>query len=114
LVPTMGSLHAGHTSLIRKARQLAGKKGLVVVSIYVNPTQFAPNEDLSRYPRDLKRDENLCRGAGTDVIFTPSDAEMYPGKGDGLYSTFVTEERFSRGMESLSRPTHFKGVTTVV
>src|SRR4051812_13765728 len=113
-VPTMGYLHAGHISLIRKARQLAGKQGIVVVSIYVNPTQFAPNEDLSRYPRDLKRDARLCREAGANVIFHPSDSEMYPGKAAGLYSTFVSEERLSLGMESLSRPTHFRGVTTVV
>jgi pantoate--beta-alanine ligase len=113
-VPTMGYLHAGHMSLICKARQLAGSDGIVVVSIYVNPTQFAPNEDLSRYPRDLQRDQQLSREAGTDVIFAPSDAEMYPGKNSGIYSTFVGEERLSRGMESLSRPSHFKGVTTVV
>jgi pantoate--beta-alanine ligase len=113
-VPTMGYLHAGHISLIRRARRLAGRQGIVVVSIFVNPTQFAPNEDLSRYPRDLKRDARLCREAGADLIFHPSDSQMYPGKTAGLYSTFVLEERLSSGMESLSRPTHFKGVTTVV
>ena len=113
-VPTMGYLHVGHLSLIAKARRLAGKNGIVVVSIYINPTQFGPNEDLSRYPRDFKRDARLCHEAGADVIFKPSDADMYPGKSAGLYSTFVLEEFLSRGMESLSRPTHFKGVTTIV
>ena len=77
-VPTMGYLHAGHLSLVREARQRVGKNGKVVVSIYVNPTQFAPTEDLAKYPRDLKRDLKLCREAGVDVVFTPGDAEMYP------------------------------------
>ena len=76
----MGYLHAGHLSLVREARKRVGKNGKVVVSIYVNPTQFAPTEDLAKYPRDLKRDLKLCREAGVDVVFTPSDAEMYPGK----------------------------------
>ena len=79
-VPTMGYLHAGHLSLVREARKRVGKNGKVVVSIYVNPTQFAPTEDLAKYPRDLKRDLKLCRDAGVDVVFTPSDAEMYPAK----------------------------------
>ena len=78
LVPTMGYLHAGHLSLVECARRHVGPQGRVVVSIYVNPTQFAPSEDLSRYPRDLARDIRLCRAAGVDVIFAPSDAEMYP------------------------------------
>ena len=73
-VPTMGYLHAGHLSLVKRARQAVGKKGVVVVSIYVNPTQFAPTEDLAKYPRDLKRDLKLCRAEGADVIFTPNDA----------------------------------------
>lgn len=113
-VPTMGYLHTGHISLIHRARKLVGKKGIVVVSIYVNPTQFAPAEDLSRYPRDFKRDEKLCRQAGTDFIFYPTDGEMYPGKSDALYSTYVVEEELSKAMEGASRPTHFKGVTTIV
>ena len=113
-VPTMGYLHAGHLSLVRAARKRVGKKGKVVVSIYVNPTQFAPTEDLSKYPRDLKRDLKLCREAGADVVFTPSDAEMYPGKVDGNYSTYVIEENLGRVMEGASRPTHFRGVTTIV
>jgi pantoate--beta-alanine ligase len=119
-VPTMGYLHAGHLSLAHVARKHAGKAGKVVVSIYVNPTQFGPKEDLSRYPRDLKRDLKLCREAGVDVVFVPSDAEMYhtpgsteprPTKG---FSTYVIEEKLSHGMEGASRPTHFRGVTTVV
>ena len=132
-VPTMGYLHAGHLSLAKRARQAVGKSGKVVVSIYVNPTQFAPTEDLSKYPRDLKRDLKFCREAGVDVVFTPSDAEMYPGGGgtDILpvnspqrytskmpvplpFSTYVVEEKLSRTMEGASRPTHFRGVTTVV
>jgi pantoate--beta-alanine ligase len=80
----------------------------------VNPTQFGPKEDFSRYPRDLKRDLKLCRDAGADTVFAPGDAETYPGKADGLYSTYVVEEKLSQGMEGASRPTHFKGVTTVV
>jgi pantoate--beta-alanine ligase len=86
LVPTMGYLHAGHLSLVTSARQAVGPRGRVVVSIYVNPTQFAPNEDLSRYPRDAKRDLALCRGAGADVVFMPGDATMYPGRDAGRYS----------------------------
>ena len=110
----MGHLHDGHISLARDARRRVGKDGLVVVSIYVNPTQFAPTEDLSRYPRDWARDTRLCREAGVDVIFAPTDAAMYAGREDGRYSTYVEEEQLSRGMEGASRPTHFRGVTTVV
>ena len=113
-VPTMGYLHAGHLSLVQRARRLVGPRGQVVVSIYVNPTQFSPTEDLSRYPRDFARDARLCREAGVDVIFFPSDDQMYPGKADGLYSTYVVEEVLSRAMEGASRPTHFRGVTTIV
>ncbi len=113
-VPTMGYLHDGHISLVRRARKLVGANSKVVVSIYVNPTQFGPNEDLSRYPRDLKNDKRLCREAGVDLIFFPDDQEMYPGKPEGRYSTYVVEEQLSRGMEGASRPTHFRGVATVV
>jgi pantoate--beta-alanine ligase len=127
-VPTMGCLHAGHLSLVREARKRVGKAGRVVVSIYVNPTQFGPKEDFSKYPRDLKRDLKLCRAASVDVVFTPSDAEMYPcgtrsrrcESAEELrfdkrgYSTYVVEESLSRTMEGASRPTHFRGVTTVV
>src|SRR5258708_39312761 len=81
-VQTMGYLHAGHLSLVKRARQAVGKNGKVVVSIYVNPTQFGPKEDLSKYPRDLKRDLKLLREPGVDVVFTPADAEMYPRWGE--------------------------------
>jgi pantoate--beta-alanine ligase len=131
LVPTMGYLHAGHLSLVKRARKLVGKNGKVAVSIYVNPTQFGPKEDLSRYPRDLKRDLRLLREEGTDVVFVPGDEEMYSGtgvspvrsKGKKLtgetpvplgFSTYVVEEKLSQGMEGASRPGHFRGVATVV
>jgi pantoate--beta-alanine ligase len=112
-VPTMGYLHAGHTSLARKARERVKRDGIVVVSIFVNPTQFAPTEDLARYPRDLPRDKRLCEEAGVDVLFVPAAEEMYPAKVP-VFSTWVTEERLARGMEAASRPTHFRGVATVV
>lgn len=114
LVPTMGYFHAGHLSLVQRARRLVGKPGKVVVSIYVNPTQFGPKEDFSRYPRDFARDAKLCRAAGVDVIFAPSNDQMYPRNDHGGFSTYVTEEQLSRGMEGASRPTHFRGVTTIV
>lgn len=114
LVPTMGYLHAGHLSLVARARRSVGARGKVVVSLYVNPTQFGPGEDLSRYPRDLSRDRTLCREAGVDALFLPTDAAMYPGREQGDYSTFVVEEALSQGMEGASRPTHFRGVTTIV
>src|SRR5262245_52203058 len=113
-VPTMGYLHAGHLSLVKRARRIVGKRGKVVVSIYVNPTQFGPKEDFSRYPRDLKRDLKSCRAAGVDVVFTPNDGQMYAGKTDGGYSTYVVEESLSPRMEGASRPGHFRGVTTIV
>ena len=113
-VPTMGYLHEGHLSLVRRARQLVGSDGRVVVSIYVNPTQFGPKEDLSKYPRDLQKDTLLCRRAGVDAIFVPGDAEMYPSGETHAFSTWVIEEQLSREMEGRSRPTHFRGVTTVV
>jgi pantoate--beta-alanine ligase len=113
-VPTMGYLHEGHASLVRKARRVVGPRGLVVVSIYVNPAQFGPREDLSRYPRDFSRDKKLCHTAGVDVIFAPDDNEMYPQNGAGAYSTVVAEESLSRGMEGASRPGHFCGVATIV
>jgi len=110
LVPTMGYLHAGHMSLVAEARRQVGASGRVALSIYVNPTQFAPTEDLSKYPRDLERDVRLCAEAGVDAIFTPTDAEMYPGG----YSAYVVEEALSKRMEGAARPAHFRGVTTVV
>ncbi len=113
-VPTMGYLHEGHLSLIRRARQLVGKQGRVVVSIYVNPTQFGPKEDFSRYPRDLARDARLCRAAGVDTLFAPVDDQMYPRNRDREFTTSIVEEALSRGMEGAARPGHFRGVTTVV
>ena len=110
LVPTMGALHAGHLSLMRKARKLAGNTGTVAVSIFVNPAQFGPKEDLSRYPRPFARDCRLCAAAGVDVVFHPAPDEMY-GAG---YSTYVDEERVSRVLCGKSRPGHFRGVCTVV
>ena len=113
-VPTMGYLHEGHISLVHRARKIVGPKGKVVVSIYVNPTQFGPQEDLSRYPRDFPRDKQLCKAAGVDLIFAPSDAEIYPRQEPSAYSTYVVEESLTTGMEGASRPTHFRGVTTIV
>lgn len=103
----MGFLHEGHLSLIRKAKS---ENEIVVTSIFVNPTQFAPNEDLNRYPRDLQRDTVLAEQAGTDILFVPTPEEMYP---DG-FSSYVTIEGLSNVLEGKFRPTHFKGVTTVV
>src|SRR5213082_2571400 len=84
-VPTMGYLHEGHISLVKKARHSVGKRGFVVVSIYVNPTQFAPSEDLANYPRDLPRDKRLCRDAGVDLLFLPDDHRMYPAKDAAVF-----------------------------
>lgn len=106
-VPTMGYLHEGHLSLVRIARKLGD---VVVVSIFVNPTQFGPNEDFEKYPRDIERDEGLCREEGVDVIFYPSVEEMYQHP----HLTYVTVEQLSGVMCGISRPTHFRGVTTVV
>jgi pantoate--beta-alanine ligase len=114
LVPTMGYLHHGHLALIGRARRAIGKNGVIVVSIYVNPAQFGAGEDLSDYPRDLARDQELCRAAGVQVLFAPQDREIYPGKEAGAYSTYVVEESLSRGMEGVARPSHFRGVTTIV
>jgi pantoate--beta-alanine ligase len=113
-VPTMGYLHAGHLSLVRQARKLVGPRGIVVVSIYVNPTQFGPREDFAAYPRDLAQDSQNCRREGVDVVFAPADAEMYGRDGRRQFSTYVAEETLSKCMEGASRPTHFRGVTTVV
>jgi pantoate--beta-alanine ligase len=110
----MGYLHDGHRSLMRRARRELGKGGKVVVSIYVNPAQFGPNEDFSRYPRDLRGDLRVCRAEGVDVVFAPTDREMYPGRVEGSYSAYVVEEQLSRSMEGASRPGHFRGVTTIV
>ncbi|HZL41683.1 MAG TPA: pantoate--beta-alanine ligase [Verrucomicrobiae bacterium] len=113
-VPTMGSLHEGHASLIRRARRELGPKARVVVSIYVNPTQFGRGEDFSRYPRDLDRDLRLCRAEKVDAVFAPTDREMYPRREGASFSTYVVEEGLSQRMEGISRPGHFRGVTTIV
>lgn len=113
-VPTMGYLHDGHGSLIGHARRNVGPQGKVVVSIYVNPTQFAPHEDLARYPRDLPGDRRRCEAAGVDVLFVPSDAAMYSRTAGAEHSTYVVEESLARLMEGVTRPTHFRGVTTIV
>lgn len=107
-VPTMGYLHDGHLSLIRSAK---ADNDVVVVSDFVNPTQFAPNEDFDSYPRDIDRDEQLAMSAGADVVFYPSVEEMYPAGS----STFVeTEGHITKVLCGASRPSHFRGVTTVV
>lgn len=110
----MGYLHGGHMSLVAEARRHVGPRGVVVVSIYVNPTQFGPKEDFSKYPRDLARDAKLCLAAGVDVLFTPTDAEMYPKLANAAHSTYVVEENLSATMEGAARPGHFRGVTTIV
>lgn len=110
LVPTMGALHRGHAALIEKARALAGRDGLVVVSIFVNPTQFGPNEDFSRYPRPFAADRKLCAAQGADVIFQPTTEAMYPAG----FSAFVDESEVSARLCGASRPGHFRGVCTVV
>lgn len=106
-VPTMGYLHEGHMSLIKQAK--AANKS-VVVSIYVNPAQFGPKEDLSNYPRDLHRDLLMLEKERTDAVFFPSDKEMYP---EG-YDTWVTVDNLTKPLEGNTRPTHFRGVTTIV
>lgn len=110
LVPTMGALHAGHLALIDRARREAGGSGTVAVSIFVNPTQFGPAEDFSRYPRPIARDTALCREHGADVLFAPEAAEMYPPD----FSTFVEETKLETVLCGRSRPGHFRGVCTVV
>ncbi|MFM8809586.1 MAG: pantoate--beta-alanine ligase [Chthoniobacterales bacterium] len=110
LVPTMGALHAGHAALIDAARARAGQSGTVVVSIFVNPTQFGPNEDFTKYPRSPEADMALCDAHGADAVFAPDASEMYP-PGD---STFVDEGTLARGLCGASRPGHFRGVCTVV
>ncbi len=106
-VPTMGYLHDGHVSLIKNARK---QNDMVILSIFVNPIQFAPSEDYEKYPRDAARDEEIARKEGVDVIFYPNKEDMYP-KG---YSTYVEVENLTDNLCGLSRPGHFKGVTTVV
>ena len=109
-VPTMGALHAGHETLIRSARKLAGRRGFVVVSIFVNPTQFGPAEDFSSYPRPFRKDLGVCRDAGADLVFAPPVGEIYhPGE-----SVSVDESILSATLCGRSRPGHFRGVCTVV
>ncbi len=106
LVPTMGYLHQGHLALVKIAR---AENPTVVVSIFVNPTQFGPNEDLRTYPRDLNRDLKLLQGEKADIIFVPSDEEMYPPG----FSSWVDMEKVTRCLEGASRPGHFRGVATI-
>ncbi|MGO9816013.1 MAG: pantoate--beta-alanine ligase [Isosphaeraceae bacterium] len=108
LVPTMGALHEGHTRLIERCRHEAE---LVVVSIFVNPTQFGPNEDMARYPRTLPEDLRKCAAAGADLVFVPTEAVIYPR---GRAATFVEVPGLSHVLEGASRPSHFRGVATVV
>lgn len=105
-VPTMGYFHEGHIKLMREAKKMAD---CLIVSIYVNPTQFGPKEDLSKYPRDFERDSKMAEGVGVDVTFYPSDKEMYPEN----YQTYVNVEEVTKNLCGLSRPGHFRGVTTV-
>ncbi len=108
LVPTMGYLHEGHQSLIKRARK---ENDLVVVSLFVNPTQFAPGEDLDSYPKDLEKDAWLCESEGADILFAPDADEMYHKD----YGTFVeVTGEMTKGLCGKARPTHFRGVTSVV
>lgn len=107
-VPTMGYLHAGHLSLVRTARR---ENDTLIASVFVNPTQFAPGEDLSRYPRDLPRDLALLESEGVDIVFAPTAEQMYPSE----YSTYVAPVGpLAERLEAASRPSHFRGVCTVV
>ena len=107
LVPTMGYLHEGHLSLVSRAK---AECTYVAVSIFVNPTQFGPNEDLSKYPRDLERDLHLLEDAGVDLVWTPAPEDMYPTG----FQTWVEVGQMTQPLEGAQRPGHFRGVTTVV
>jgi pantoate--beta-alanine ligase len=107
-VPTMGALHEGHLSLMRRARQ---ECGLAIACIFVNPTQFGPHEDFARYPRDLERDADLCRSVAVDALFAPEGAEMYP---EGFATYVVQDDETACRWEGEIRPGHFRGVLTVV
>ena len=111
LVPTMGALHEGHATLVRTARSAAGDGDAVVVSIFVNPMQFAPGEDLDRYPRTFDDDLDLCAREGADVVFAPAVEEVYPG---GQPQVTLAPGPLGTVLEGASRPTHFRGVLTVV
>ncbi|MFP3880649.1 MAG: pantoate--beta-alanine ligase, partial [Dehalococcoidia bacterium] len=106
-VPTMGYLHQGHLALVKQARI---DNSAVIASIYVNPAQFGPREDFASYPRDLDQDLDLLRREGTDIVFVPSDAEMYPPD----FSSWIDVEKITERLEGASRPGHFRGVATVV
>jgi len=107
LVPTMGFLHEGHLSLVRRAAEECAS---VAVSIFVNPTQFGPNEDLAAYPRDMERDLHMLEGLGVDLVWTPTPEIMYPNG----YQTWVEVEALTKLLEGARRPGHFRGVTTIV
>jgi pantoate--beta-alanine ligase len=107
LVPTMGFLHEGHLALVRQAQE---ECAATIVSLFVNPTQFAPTEDLTNYPRDAERDLRLLEEAGVDLVFTPQAEEMYAED----HETWVMVDRLTRRLEGATRPTHFQGVATVV
>jgi pantoate--beta-alanine ligase len=107
LVPTMGYLHQGHLSLVERARNECAS---VIVSIFVNPTQFGPQEDLGSYPRDISRDLNLLEEIGVDLIWIPKKEEIYPSE----FQTWVTVEEVTQPLEGAMRPGHFRGVTTIV
>ncbi len=106
-VPTMGALHAGHVSLMEECRR---RTDFVVATIFVNPSQFAPHEDLSKYPRPLERDLQMCRDAGVNLVFVPEVPALYPAG----FQTWVTVEEISKPLEGTFRATHFRGVTTIV
>lgn len=106
-VPTMGYLHKGHASLISRSKKTAG---VTIVSIFVNPAQFAPNEDFKKYPRDFQKDKKLLEELDVDFLFAPSDTEIYTGD----FKTYVSVEEITQILEGQFRPTHFRGVTTVV
>lgn len=117
LVPTMGALHEGHASLVREARRRVGADGRVVVSLFVNPLQFAPGEDLDRYPRTFDADLEVCATEGVDIVFAPSPDEVYPGgvrAGETDERVTVDPGPLAAELEGASRPTHFRGVLTVV
>jgi len=111
VVPTMGALHEGHATLIRRAREHVGPTGFVVVTVFVNPTQFAANEDFDRYPRTLQSDVDLCGEHGADVVFAPAVDEMYP---TGPTQITVDPGPLGHVLEGAVRPAHFEGVLTVV
>lgn len=116
-IPTMGALHEGHASLVRYGRETAGKEGLVLASIFVNPTQFGPNEDYGKYPRTLEADLKLMERAGADGVFAPAPGEMYSaaaGRGGGGGGVTVHPGPMAEMLEGTLRPGHFQGVCTVV